>query len=32
MNYLIMVPIHQFRSEEMGDALIENLIYKILCA
>ena len=28
MNYLIMVPIHQTRSEEIGDALIENVIAK----
>ena len=27
-NYLITVPIHQFRSEEMGDALIDNVISK----
>ena len=27
-NYLITVPIHQARSEEMGDALIENVITK----
>ena len=27
-NYLIMVPIHQSRSEEIGDALIENVITK----
>ena len=27
-NYLIMVPIHQSRSEEIGDALIENVISK----
>ena len=30
-NYLIMVMIHQSRSQEIGDALIENS-YKILCA
>ena len=29
-NYLITIPIHQSRSEEIGDALIENN-YKILC-
>ena len=28
MNYLITVPIHQSRSEEIGDALIENVITK----
>ena len=28
MNYLIMVLIHQSRSEEIGDALIENVITK----
>ena len=28
-NYLITVPIHQTKSEEIGDALIENVI-KIL--
>ena len=27
-NYLITVPIYHFRSEEMGDALIENVILK----
>ena len=27
-NYLITVPIHQSRSEEIGDALIENAIAK----
>ena len=27
-NYLITVPIHQYRSEEMGDVLIENVITK----
>ena len=27
-NYLIMVPIQQSRSEEIGDALIENVISK----
>ena len=27
-NYLIMFPIHQARSEEIGDALIENVITK----
>ena len=27
-NYLIMVAIHQLRSEEIGDALIENIISK----
>ena len=25
-NYLIRVPIHQFRSEEIGNTLIENVI------
>ena len=28
MNYLIIVPIHQSRSEEIGDALIESIITK----
>ena len=28
MSYLIIVPIHQSRSEEIGDALIENVISK----
>ena len=28
MNYLIMVLIHQSRSEEVGDALIENIVTK----
>ena len=28
MNYLITVPIHQSRSEEIGDVLIENVISK----
>ena len=27
-NHLIMIPIHQSRSEEIGDALIENVITK----
>ena len=27
-NYLITVPIHQSRSEDIGDALIENVISK----
>ena len=27
-NYLINVPIHHSRSEEIGDALIENVISK----
>ena len=27
-NYLITVPIHQSRSEEIGDALIESVISK----
>ena len=27
-NYLITVPIHQYKSEEIGDALIENVITK----
>ena len=27
-NYLITVPIHQAKSEEVGDALIENVIMK----
>ena len=29
-NYLITVPIHQAKSEEVGDALIENFITKYL--
>ena len=28
MNYLITIPIHQSRSEEIGDALVENVISK----
>ena len=28
MNYLILIPIHQFRSEEIGNALIDNVITK----
>ena len=28
MNYLITIPIHQSRSEEIGDVLIENVIAK----
>ena len=28
MNYLIMVPTHQSKSEEIGDALIEYIITK----
>ena len=28
-NYLITIPIHQSKSEEIGDALIENIITKI---
>ena len=27
-NYLIIMPIYQARSEEMGDALIDNVISK----
>ena len=27
-NYLIMVPIHQSRSEKIGDVLIKNVILK----
>ena len=27
-NYLIAVPIHQAKSEEIGEALIENVITK----
>ena len=27
-NYLIMIPIHQAKSEKIGDALIENIITK----
>ena len=27
-NYLITVPIHQSKSEEIGNALIENIITK----
>ena len=27
-NYLITVPIHQSKSEEIGDALTENIITK----
>ena len=27
-NYLITVPIHQAKSEEIGDSLIENVITK----
>ena len=27
-NYLIRIPIHQAKSEEIGDALIENIITK----
>ena len=27
-NYLITAPIHQSKSEEIGDALIENVITK----
>ena len=30
-NYLITVPIHQSRSEEVGDALIENVILSKYC-
>ena len=28
INYLIVIPIHQSRSEKIGDALIENIIIK----
>ena len=28
MNYLIMAPIHQSKSEEVGDTLIDNIITK----
>ena len=34
-NYLITIPIHQAKSEEIGDALIENIITTIsekICA
>ena len=31
-NYLITVPIHHSRSEEVGEALIEHVISKILCS
>ena len=31
-NYLITVPIHQSKSGEIGDTLIENVITKLLCA
>ena len=27
-NYLITMPIYKARSEEIGDALIDNIIYK----
>ena len=27
-NYLITVPLHQVKSEEIGDALIENVVTK----
>ena len=27
-NYLITVPVHQYRSEEIGNALLENIITK----
>ena len=27
-NYLITIPIHQAKSQELGDALIENVITK----
>ena len=30
-NYLITVPVHQAKSEEVREALIENVI-KILCS
>ena len=29
-NYLITVPIHQAKPEEIGNALIENIIHKCL--
>ena len=28
-NYPITVPIHQSKSEEIGDALIENIIMRV---
>ena len=31
MNNLITVPIHQSRSEQIGDTLIKNVITKKLC-
>ena len=31
MNYLIMVPIYQSKSEETGDGLIETCYNKELC-
>ena len=29
-NYLITIPIHQAKSEEIGDALIKNVITKYI--
>ena len=31
MNYLITILIHQSRSEEMGDALIEKSFQNVVC-
>ena len=31
-NYLITLPIHQSKSEEIGDTLNRTCNYKVLCA
>ena len=31
-NYLIMVPIYQYKAEEIGDALIEHIVTKYCIA
>ena len=32
MNYLITVPIYQSKAEEIGEALIEHVVMKVLCS
>ena len=32
MNYLTTVPIYQLKVEEIGEALIEHVVNKVLCS
>ena len=32
MNNLIMIPVYQSKAEEIGEALIEHIMHKILCS